>query len=81
MPAPEVVAPVVDVARAIEQLNELLSGSQRHLRFSVDETTGRTVITVINAATQEVVRQIPPHELLVLAQSLTELGGSIDEVV
>lgn len=78
LPAPEVVAPVVDVARAIERLNELSKGSQRNLRFHVDEATGRTVITVVNAETDEIIRQIPPDELLALSRSLDALRGSIN---
>ncbi len=81
LPAPEAAAPVVDVAKAIERLNELASNSQRNLRFSVDEATGRTVITVIDAKTDEVVRQIPQSERLALAQSMKELRGSIDEFI
>lgn len=69
--------PVVDVAKAAERLNELMSNRQRSLRFRVDLGSGRTVITVINPATQEVIRQIPPEELLQLQQNLEHLGSMI----
>jgi flagellar protein FlaG len=70
--------PVVDVAKATERLNELMSSRQRSLRFQVDLGSGRTVITVINAATNEIIRQIPPEELLQLQQNLEQLGHLID---
>jgi flagellar protein FlaG len=70
--------PVVDVREAVERLNELLGNKQRNLRFQVDEGSGRTVITVINAATKEVVRQIPSAELLAIARKLEALGSLID---
>jgi flagellar protein FlaG len=73
-PAP----PVVDVAKAVERLNELMSSRRRSLRFEVDASSGRTVITVINEATKEVVRQIPPKELLQIAHNLDALGSLID---
>jgi len=73
-PAP----PVVDVAKAVERLNELMSSRNRSLRFEVDRASGRTVITVINDATKEVVRQIPPPELLQLAHNLDAIGSLID---
>jgi flagellar protein FlaG len=70
--------PVVDVAKAVERLNELMSSRSRSLRFEVDTRSGRTVITVINDATQEVVRQIPPPELIQLANNLDSIGSLID---
>jgi flagellar protein FlaG len=69
--------PVVDVAKAAERLNELMSNRQRMLRFRVDQGSGRTVIIVINEATNEVIRQIPPEELLQLQQNLEQLGSMI----
>ena len=70
--------PVIDVERAVARLNEIVSGTRRSLRFQVDEGSGRTVITVINEATQEIVRQIPSEELLALERSLEGLGSTID---
>jgi flagellar protein FlaG len=70
--------PVVDVDRAVERLNELMSSRKRSLRFDVDAGSGRTVITVINASTNEIVRQIPPEELLQIAHSLESFGSVID---
>jgi len=70
--------PVVDVAKAVERLNELMSSRARSLRFEVDKSSGRTVITVINEATKEVVRQIPPPELLQIARNLDGAGALID---
>ena len=70
--------PVVDVAKAVERLNELMSSHQRSLRFAIDPGSGRTVITVINDATNEIVRQIPAAELLEIAHSLDALGFLIN---
>jgi len=70
--------PIVDVAKAVERVNELMSSHQRSLRFAIDPSSGRTVITVINDATNEIVRQIPAAELLEIAHSLDALGSLID---
>ena len=70
--------PIVDVAKAVERLNELMSSHQRSLRFAIDPGSGRTVITVINDATNEIVRQIPAAELLEIAHHLGALGLLID---
>ena len=70
--------PVIDVERAVERLNELMTRTQRSLRFQVDEGSGRTIITVINEKTKEIVRQIPPEEVLAVSRSLETLGSLID---
>jgi flagellar protein FlaG len=51
---------------------------ERSLIFRVDEASGRTVITVLDATTQEVVRQIPSEEVLVLARALEVSGALLD---
>jgi flagellar protein FlaG len=78
LPAPAPPQQVRDVAKTAERLNELMSNRQRMLRFRVDQGSGRTVIVVINEATNEVIRQIPPEELLQLAQNLEQLGSMIN---
>lgn len=60
------------VNQAVEVLNEYVQSVNRDLQFSVDEASGRTVIKVLDAETQEVVRQIPSEEILALARHLRE---------
>ena len=57
---------------ALRRIEAYVQGVRRELRFSVDETTGRTVIRVLDAETEEVIRQIPPEELMAVARSLAE---------
>lgn len=45
------------------------------LRFSVDHDTGRTVVKVTDANTQEVIRQIPAEEILQLAKEIDRMQG------
>jgi flagellar protein FlaG len=71
----------VDVEHAVERLTRIARESGRSLTFSVDGSSGRTIITVRNAATDEVVRQIPSEEVLKVAQSLESLGAMLDEFV
>ncbi len=65
--------PAVDIERAIANLNEYMQDSGRDIRFHVDEGSGRTVITVLNTATDEVIRQIPPDEMLAIARRVRDL--------
>jgi flagellar protein FlaG len=79
MPLVELAEIAVDVERAVQRLNELMADSQRSLRFQVDELSGRTVITVLDARTKEVVRQIPSPEWLEVVRRLEQAGSLIDE--
>ncbi len=75
-PAPE----PADMTRVIEQMNRFLQSNQRNLSFHVDESSGRTIITVSNPATGEIVRQIPPEELLAVARKIPLPGALLDAV-
>jgi flagellar protein FlaG len=57
-------------------LQSLFQGFQRKLTFHIDDATKRVVITVVDSETDEVVRQVPPEEILRLAASLEEVRGS-----
>lgn len=60
---------------SVSQLNNLVTSVQRDLRFSVDELSGKTVITVIDSKTDTIIRQIPSEEVLALAQNIDSLKG------
>ena len=64
-----------DLPSAVESLNDYLQSVERDLMFSVDETSGRTVITVMDRQSQEVIRQIPPEAAVALAEYLRDEGG------
>jgi flagellar protein FlaG len=61
-----------DVLDAVKNLNDFVQNTQRELNFSIDEQTGRTVVKVIDPATQEVIRQIPAEEVLAVARRVAE---------
>ncbi len=67
----------LSLSAAVEQLNNLVQDLRRELQFSVSEDSGRTIITVINKETEEVVRQIPPDEVLQVLEHLQNLGGGL----
>jgi flagellar protein FlaG len=74
-PAPRDSRPsrTTDLAVLKEQLaviNQQLREQQSNLAFSVDETTGRTIVRVFRESTGELVRQIPSEEVIAIAASL-----------
>ncbi len=60
------------IEQAAEKLNQFMQAQKRSLQFSRDESSGRTVIKVINTDTNEVVKQFPPEEILSLSKTINE---------
>ena len=53
----------------------IVNGDGIGLKFTVDETTGRSVITVYDLDSGTVVRQIPPEEVLAFQRQLQGKKG------
>ena len=64
--------PQMDFERSRAALEQFVRSIRRELEFRVDEASGRTIITVRNKETGEVVRQIPGEEVVALARALAE---------
>ena len=63
----------IDVIRkAAKELNDFAKSIQTNLSFTIDEGSGRSVITVTDSQTGEVVRQIPAKEVLAVANLIRE---------
>ena len=62
-----------ELSRAIEALQQKLQSAAPNLQFMIDQDTGQTVIKVIDSSSNEVIRQIPPEELLRLAKTLRRM--------
>ena len=60
------------VEEAVANLNEYVQSVQRDLQFRLDDNSGKTVITVYDRTTEEVVRQIPDDVALRLARDLQQ---------
>ncbi len=64
------------------QLNESVKSNKFDLSFTVDDSTNKIVIRVIDGNTKEVIRQIPPEEVLRIASQVNQLLGIlIDELL
>lgn len=64
-----------DLEDVVRDLNQHIQQVQRELQFSVDKDSGRTVITVMDKETQQVIRQIPGEEALHFARKFQEEAG------
>ncbi|MFZ0258272.1 MAG: flagellar protein FlaG [Gammaproteobacteria bacterium] len=64
-----------DLSTTVKSLNDLAAHLRRELRFDIDEASGRTIINVVDADTDELIRQIPPEEIVALAEHFEDFQG------
>ena len=85
MQAPDFAGPRLDKvnpasADAPPDMSQILQASEKyfqqrnqHLSFSVDDASGRMVVSVIDTQTSEVIRQFPGEEALAVSRRLQQL--------
>ena len=66
-----------ELQQAVDALQRKAQFSASNLQFSIDHDSGRTVVKVTDGNTQEVIRQIPPDEILQLSKELTRMQGML----
>jgi len=59
-------------AEQVDGLNRLLQVHQQHLSFSIDESSGVSVLRVIDSDSGDVIRQMPSESWLKLARELAD---------
>lgn len=69
--------PVADkvVIEAIEKANKAISGYNKKFEFSIHEKTKQIMVKVLDADTDEVIREIPPEKILDMVAKLVEMAG------
>jgi flagellar protein FlaG len=68
-------------AAAARQIESYLRSVGRQIQFSIDSASGRTVVSIRDAGTGDVIRQMPSEEALRLAQALGSQTSSLLDVV
>ena len=58
--------------RLVEQMNDFISSINKGLSFRVDEASGRDVVTIYEADTGDIIRQIRDEEVLEIVRRLRE---------
>lgn len=69
---PDKTVKLEQLKKAVENANNAARSANRQLNFSIDSSTERIVVRVINEASGEVIRQIPSKEMLDIAAHLAE---------
>ena len=61
-----------DLQKAMDDLQRYVDDLGRNLNFSVDDSIDRTIISVRDAKTQELVRQIPGEEVIAMSRQIAD---------
>jgi len=61
----------------LQQINALTEDGVYSVRFENDKPSGSMVVKVVDRNTNEVIRQIPPEELMNLTKRMNDLRGNI----
>ena len=69
------------LAGEVQKHQSCLQKPNRNLAFSVDEDTNRSVVTVKDSSSGDVIRQIPSDEVLRLAERIKDLQQDIGSSV
>ncbi|NDV89851.1 flagellar biosynthesis protein FlaG [Alteromonas sp. 345S023] len=70
-----------ELEEAVKKVESFLSSQNRDLSFTIDDETKRTIVTVKESSSGEVIRQIPSEEVLNLASRIRELQDDVGNSV
>jgi len=71
-----------EIEKTVEDMNSFLKSQRKTLSFFVDKDSGRYGVKVVDSKTNEIVKQIPPDEVLDIAAKIKDMiGALIDKTV
>lgn len=62
-----------ELESAVRTLNQSMQANNSSLAFSVDEETKRTVVSVMDSKTGEVIKQFPSKEAIAISKAIGEV--------
>lgn len=63
--------------RVAEAMDQYVRSVQSELEIRIHEETGKVLVKVISHETGEVIREIPPEEMIELAKKMEEMTGGL----
>ena len=70
-PAPQ------QVQQALQTINRALQTSNSNLEFTIDQSTQKTIVRIVDSESGELIRQIPSDAALAIAKSIGELQSGL----
>ena len=69
-----------EIENELEKLNETMRTFDRGLNFELHDDTGRHIVQVMDLVNDEIVREIPPEEVLDISAKINEMIGLVIDV-
>jgi flagellar protein FlaG len=68
----------IEAAKQVaREINDFLKSSSSNLEFSVDGDSSKIVVRVVDAQTNELIRQIPSEVMLVISKAMDQMSGML----
>lgn len=61
-----------ELKNAVAEINTALQNEKRSIQFKIDDTTGQTIVQIVDSKTGEQIKQIPSEEALNISKQITE---------
>jgi flagellar protein FlaG len=74
-PAPASTPAPEQVKQAAQVIGRAMQTLARNLQFSVDDSSGETIVKVVDMETGNVIRQMPSQEALDISKAIDRLQG------
>ena len=71
----------IEPEELLNQINALTEDGVYSVRFERDDTVNELVVKIVDNETDEIIRQIPPEELINLTKHLQEMSGNLVNTV
>ena len=69
-----------DVEKALDIVASFLHSTMKQVDFSSDNSAGKTVITIIDKETQEVINQFPSEKIVSMAEKIQQLQQDAESI-
>jgi len=69
-----------DVEKALDIVASFLQSTSKQVDFSSDNKAGRTVITIIDKETQEVINQFPSEKIISMAEKIQAVHQEVENI-
>jgi flagellar protein FlaG len=74
-PAETTEASAEQIQSAINKIQQSVPLAQQNMQFSVDDETGKTVVSITDKDSGELIRQVPSEELMEIAKNIGRMQG------
>ena len=73
---PSLQTPTVpQLQEAIQKVQAAMQPVASNIEFSLDQSTGRPIVKVVDSETGDIIRQIPSEEMMAIARAIDKVRG------